>query len=115
MKGASPNPASRRFSRTPWYAQILHRLSGDWPLTGTPPLGVAQFRDLFHSYPAFSDYLPFARYDPAEGVFLLDDGCSVGAVFRLGAADLEARAPERLAEFNRQLDQVCLLYTSRCV
>jgi conjugative transfer ATPase len=106
MKGASPNPASRRFSRTPWYAQILHRLSGDWPLTGTPPLGVAQFRDLFHSYPAFSDYLPFARYDPAEGVFLLDDGCSVGAVFRLGAADLDARAPERLAEFNRQLDQV---------
>lgn len=103
----SPNPASRRFRRPPWFAQLANRLIGDWPLTGQAvPLGEGEFRALFRSYPAFADYLPFAGHDPVEGVFELDDGVSVGAVFRLDAADLDARSPERQAEFNAQLDHV---------
>lgn len=106
MSATSPNPAAAAYRAPPWYAHLFNRLIGDWPFTGPYPLSKDAFRVLFRSHPAFGDYLPLADYDPVEQVFLLDDGVSVGAIFRLGAADLDARAPERLAEFNRQLDQV---------
>lgn len=110
MSADSPNPASSRFRRPPGFVQGLNRLLGDWPLTGrTVPLGKDEFRALFRSVPAFADYLPLAGYEPDERVFLLDDGVSVAAVFRLGAADLDARSPERQAEFNAQLDHVLSL------
>ncbi|HOW78905.1 MAG TPA: conjugative transfer ATPase [Verrucomicrobiota bacterium] len=91
-------------------AQWLRRLAGDWPLVGrTVPLERERFRALFQARPAFADYLPFAGYEAGDGVFLLDDGVSVGVVFRLTAVDLDARAPERQAEFNTQLDHVLRL------
>ncbi|MCB1713524.1 MAG: conjugative transfer ATPase [Candidatus Competibacteraceae bacterium] len=86
-------------------SQLVNRLLGDWPLTGRElPLSEADFRKLYKAYPAFVDYLPFTDYDADHQVFLLDDGVSVGAVFRVMAADLDARSPERLAEFREQLD-----------
>lgn len=104
----SVNPAAA--PAPPLLGQLLNRLLGDWPLFGrTVPLGREAFAALFQPRPSFADYLPFAGYDPDEGVFLLDDGVSVGAVFRLAAADLDARAPERLAEFNDQIDHVLRL------
>ena len=107
MNGPS---AAAYFRRPPLLAQLFDRLLGDWPLVGrTVPLGREAFAALFQPRPSFADYLPFAGYDAEEGVFLLDDGVSVGAVFRLAAADLDARAPERLAEFNDQLDHVLRL------
>ncbi len=102
--------AAAYFRRPPLLGQWCNRLFGDWPLLGrTVPLGREAFAALFQPRPSFADYLPFAGYDAEEGVFLLDDGVSVGAVFRLAAADLDARAPERLAEFNDQLDHVLRL------
>lgn len=99
-------PAASFPARRPgWLTQLSYRLLGDWPLFGADvPLSLGEFRDLFGDRPSFADYLPFRAYDPEDRVFILDDDVSVGAVFRLGAADLDARAPERLAEFNDQLD-----------
>lgn len=104
MKSTSATALPFLARRPGWLTQLAHRLLGDWPWWGAPPLSEAEFRDLFRDRPSFADYLPFGDYDPEDRVFVLDDGVSVGAVFRLGAADLDARAPERLAEFNDQLD-----------
>ena len=68
------------------------------------PLERHAFAGLFQARPAFADYLPLAEYDADTGLFRLDDGVSVGTVLRLTAADLDGRSPERLAEFNQQLD-----------
>ncbi|HRW66652.1 MAG TPA: conjugative transfer ATPase [Candidatus Competibacter sp.] len=102
-----PVPAAAPHAPTPpWWAQLAHRVIGDWPWWGggAIPLSRAAFRALFDVHPALADYLPFVDYDPHDQVFLLNDGISVGAVFRLGAADLDGRSPERRAEFNAQLD-----------
>jgi len=94
------NPAAPSVP-VPWWQQAFKRLIGDWPLTGRAvPLDHETFRDLFRVYPAFSDFLPLAGFDAQEGVFLLDDGVSVGAAFRVYAADLDARSSERLAAFR---------------
>ena len=103
------NPAAPSVP-VPWWQQAFKRLIGDWPLTGRAvPLDHETFRDLFRVYPAFSDFLPLAGFDAQEGVFLLDDGVSVGAAFRVYAADLDARSSERLAAFRAELDQVLRL------
>ncbi|MFZ1827650.1 MAG: conjugative transfer ATPase [Candidatus Competibacteraceae bacterium] len=87
------------------FARWWKRLLGDWPLRGeAPPLGQRDFELLFQACPAFADYLPFDLYDAQNQVFELDDGLSVAAVFRLYPADLEGRSPERLEQFNDQLD-----------
>jgi conjugative transfer ATPase len=104
------NPAAANAVPVPWWQQLLNRLIGDWPLFGqTVPLDQQTFRNLFRVYPAFSDFLPLAGYEVEEGVFRLDDGVSVGAAFRLHAADLEARSPERQAAFRAELDHVLRL------
>jgi conjugative transfer ATPase len=87
------------------FAQWWKRLLGDWPLWGPQtPLSQRAYEALFKAYPAFADYLPFDQYDPQHQVFQLDDGISVAAIFRLYPADLEGRSPERLEQFNDQLD-----------
>ena len=100
------NASTAAFFRRPrLWTQIMNRLLGDWPLLGrTIPLSRESFAALFDPHPSFADYLPFAGYDTETGLFQLDDGVSVGAVFRLSAADLDGRAPERLAEFRAQVD-----------
>ena len=104
------NPAAAPSVPVPWWQQAFKRLIGDWPLVGrTVPLDQETFRDLFRVHPAFSDFLPLAGYEVEEGVFRLDDGVSVGAAFRLHAADLEARSPERQAAFRAELDHVLRL------
>ena len=104
------NPAAATEVPVPWWQQAFNRLIGDWPLVGrTVPLDQETFRNLFRVYPAFADFLPLAGFDAGESVFLLDDGVSVGAVFRLYAADLDARSPERQAAFCAELDHVLRL------
>ena len=104
------NPAAAATVPIPWWKQAFNRLIGDWPLTGRAvPLARETFRDLFRVYPAFADFLPLAGFDAREGVFLLDDGVSVGAAFRLHAADLDARSSERQAAFRAELDHVLRL------
>ncbi|MBK8185643.1 MAG: conjugative transfer ATPase [Candidatus Competibacteraceae bacterium] len=104
------NPAASDYVAVHWWQQLLHRFIGDWPLRGaTVPFDQETFRDLFRVYPSFSDFLPLTGYDAENGVFLLDDGVSVGAAFRLFAADLDARSPERQAAFRAELDHVLRL------
>ncbi|CDI04782.1 hypothetical protein BN873_p70020 [Candidatus Competibacter denitrificans Run_A_D11] len=89
------------------FSQWWKRLIGDWPLLGREaPLSQRDYEALFEARPAFADYLPFSHYDPQNQVFQLDDGISVAAIFRLYPADLDGRSPERLAQFNDQLDHV---------
>lgn len=98
------------FKRPPLLTRLFNRLVGDWPLFGGPiPLSQDAFAGLFDTYPAFADFLPLAGYDSETGFFELDDGVSVGAVFRLGAADLEGRSPEKREEFRTQVDHALQL------
>ena len=93
----NPNPAAGAAGPS-LFARLARRALGDWPWFGrVAPLSRAEFAALFRAWPSFADYLPFAGYDPENEVFLLDDGVSVGAAFRLAPADLDARAPARLA------------------
>lgn len=95
-----PRPLSRL---TQWWKRLI----GDWPWSNSaPPLSQREYEALFQARPAFADYLPFSHYDAQHQVFQLDDGISVAAIFRLYPADLEGRSPERLAQFNDQLDHV---------
>ena len=102
----NPHGSTAAFFKKPGRVQqLINRVWGDWPLTGAAiPLERHAFAGLFQARPAFADYLPLAEYDADTGLFLLDDGVSVGTVLRLTAADLDGRSPERLAEFNQQLD-----------
>ncbi|MCB1776122.1 MAG: TraC family protein [Candidatus Competibacteraceae bacterium] len=98
------------FKRPPLLTRLFNRLVGDWPLLGGPiPLSQDTFSGLFDTYPSFADFLPLAGYDPETGLFELDDGVSVGAVFRLGAADLEGRSPEKREAFRAQVDHALQL------
>ena len=98
------------FQRPSLWTQLTQRLLGDWPLVSqTLPLSQKAFAALFQPRPSFADYLPFVGYDAEAGLFQLDDGVSVSAVFRLAAADLDGRSPERLAEFNHQIDHALQL------
>lgn len=89
---------------------LLRRLLGDWPWRGSEvPLSRQDLERLFQARPAFVDYLPFTDYDPDERVLLFQDGVSVGAVYRIGSADLDGRASEQLEAFNQQLDSALKL------
>lgn len=105
-RAVNPHGSTAAFFKKPGRVQqLINRVWGDWPLTGAAiPLERHAFAGLFQARPAFADYLPLAEYDADTGLFLLDDGVSVGTVLRLTAADLDGRSPERLAEFNQQLD-----------
>lgn len=105
------NASTAAFFRRPGLLmQLANRLLGDWPLVGsTIPLSRDAFAGLFKPRPSFADYLPFVGYDAEAGLFQLDDGVSVGAVVRLSAADLDGRSPERLADFNHQIDHALQL------
>lgn len=89
---------------------VMRRTLGDWPLWGQEvPLSQQELARLFRAYPAFVDYLPFSDYDPDEQVLCFNDACSVGAVFRVNAADLDARAEAQRISFNQQLDSALRL------
>ncbi|HEB99708.1 MAG TPA: conjugative transfer ATPase [Thiotrichales bacterium] len=48
---------------------------------------------LYQRPPSFTDLLPWMEYLPDERCFLLEDGCSVGALFELTPTGVEARTP----------------------
>ena len=46
-----------RFKVNP-FVNFLMRATGEWPLSGPPPLSEAQYRQLFATAPSFADYFP---------------------------------------------------------
>ncbi|AAP95815.1 hypothetical protein HD_0933 [[Haemophilus] ducreyi 35000HP] len=53
-------------------------------------------RKLYSTAPSFVDHLPYAEYLDNEGVMLLDDGKSVGAVFEVKPIGTEGRSEDFL-------------------
>ena len=62
---------------------------------------------LYEEPRSFTDLLPWVEYSPGSRSFLLEDGISVGALFRLEPVGTEARSPEFMAELRDSL-QVAL-------
>jgi len=62
---------------------------------------------LYEEPRSFTDLLPWVEYSPRTRSFLLEDGISVGALFRLEPIGTEARSPEFMAELRDSL-QVAL-------
>ncbi|MDC9623075.1 conjugative transfer ATPase [Xenorhabdus sp. XENO-7] len=59
---------------------------------------------LYHANPSIIDYLPWVEYLEQEQCLLLDDGISVGAVYRIEPIATEGRPFERLLEIRDQLE-----------
>ncbi len=79
----------------------LMRLLGVSPLNGCKPLTQSEQARIWRDHPSFTQFLPFKEYDPNSGVFLFEDGCSVGAVFELQAVDVEGRSAEFLKKIEK--------------
>lgn len=98
-------PSSSTAHKMPGFMQLMNRLLGDWPLFGKEvPLSSADMKALWRAHPAFVNYLPFNDYNPKERVFEFNDGVSVGAVFRVYAADMDAKSSDVLEEFNEKIN-----------
>ncbi len=78
----------------------LMRLSGEWPLSGRPPLSQQQYKDLFASYPAFVDYFPIVDYVAEEQVYLLDDYVNVAKMYEVSTRYMAAKSERSLDDFN---------------
>ncbi|WP_077731988.1 conjugative transfer ATPase [Methylocaldum sp. 14B] len=73
--------------------------------TDGPPT-VARIRKMYERPTSFTNLLPWLEYDPETQAFLLDDGCSLGALFELRAAGTEARPQAWLQDFRDKLQTV---------
>lgn len=63
------------------------------------PVTTAAVESLYDRPPSFTDLMPWVEYDPDSRTFLLEDGVSVGVLFEITPAGIEART----AQFMRQL------------
>ena len=79
----------------------LMRLLGISPMNGCKPLTQTEQARIWQDHPSFTQFLPFKEYDPNSGVFLFEDGCSVGAVFELQAVDVEGRSVAVLKKIEK--------------
>lgn len=59
---------------------------------------------LYHKNPSFVDHLPWVEYLDEAQCLLLDDGVSVGAVYRIMPVATEGRSEARLEEIRDQLE-----------
>ncbi|MBD2806953.1 conjugative transfer ATPase, partial [Xenorhabdus sp. ZM] len=59
---------------------------------------------IYHANPSIIDYLPWVEYLEDGQCLLLDDGISVGAVYRIEPIATEGRPAERLIEIRDQLE-----------
>ncbi|MEI8662956.1 conjugative transfer ATPase, partial [Xenorhabdus bovienii] len=59
---------------------------------------------IYHANPSIIDYLPWVEYLEDGQCLLLDDGISVGAVYRIEPIATEGRSAERLTEIRDQLE-----------
>ena len=57
------------------------------------PLAESAVRRQYQHPPSFTDLLPWMEYLPASQAFVLEDGCSLGALFEVQAVGCEGRTP----------------------
>lgn len=76
------------------------RLSGEWPLSGPPPLSEKQYKQLFDDSPAFVDYFPIIDYDERNEVYLFDDYTNVAKIYEVSTQYMGAKSEQALDEFN---------------
>lgn len=79
------------------------RLTGEWPLSGPPPLSQAQYDRLFDAHPAFVDYFPVIDYLADEAVYLFDDYVNVAKIYEVGTRYMAAKSESALDDFNRSV------------
>ena len=97
---AEKTPVQDRFRVNP-LVNFLMRASGEWPLSGPPPLSEAQYRQLFATAPSFVDYFPVIDYLDEEQAYLFDDGVNVARFWRVDSRYMCARSKASLARFNQ--------------
>lgn len=81
------------------------RLSGEWPLSGPPPLSEKQYQQLFDDAPAFVDYFPIIDYDEENAVYLFDDYVNVAKIYEVSTHYMGAKSEQALDEFNGAIAQ----------
>ncbi|MDO4643120.1 MAG: TraC family protein, partial [Cardiobacteriaceae bacterium] len=96
--------ANERFRVNP-LVSFWMRLTGEWPLSGPPPLTKEQYRNLFTNYPSFADYFSIIDYDDDDQVYLLDDGVNIAQIWRVNTRYMCARSEEAMARFNAEITQ----------
>ena len=101
LQPATPEaqPSAQPFGRRQSDGQHwLHRRRG--------PLTQGAWSTLFQRPPSFTDLLPWAHYDPASAVFLLEDWHSMGALFELSPVPTEAATDASLEALSDSLRNV---------
>jgi conjugative transfer ATPase, PFL_4706 family len=101
-ESAEPGSVQPRFRVNP-FVNFLMRASGEWPLSGPPPLTPLQYRALFKSDPSFVDYVPVCDYLDDEEAYVFNDGVNVAKIWRVQARYMCARSEDALAKFNEGL------------
>lgn len=81
------------------------RLTGEWPLSGPPPLSEGQYKKLFDSNPAFVDYFPIVDYDEETQCYLMEDLVNVVKVYRVSTKNMTAKSDDFVDNFNTQVTQ----------
>ncbi|MCP5024173.1 MAG: TraC family protein, partial [bacterium] len=64
------------------------------------PVTTRQVKQLYERPPSFTDLLPWTEYNSESRTFLLEDGISVGAMFKLTPAGTEARTPKFMTQLR---------------
>lgn len=90
-----------------WFRSLLTRQHGDSAhpqrrATDKPPTE-RRIRQAYDRPTSFTNLLPWLEYLPASQCFLLDDGYSVGALFRIATVDSDARSEVFLSELRDKL------------
>ncbi len=83
----------------------LMRLTGEWPLSGPPPLSEKEYRQLFDSTPAFVDYFPIVDYDYDNEVYIFDDYINVAKIYEVTTSYMGAKSENALDSFNASVTQ----------
>ncbi len=79
------------------------RLTGEWPLSGPPPLTQDEYKQLFDAHPAFVDYFPVIDYLEEEEVYLFDDYINVAKMYEVSTRYMAAKSEGALDDFNRSI------------
>ncbi len=78
----------------------LLRVVGVLPPGAATPVTVDDYAQIYKEPPSFIQYLSFKGYDPADEVFLLQDGINVGAILELTPIDVEGQSAEALSQIE---------------
>lgn len=111
-KKAQSTPQPKKTGKTTGSPFAVHplvnafmRITGEWPLSGPPPLSEGQYRRLFGSAPSFVDYMPIWDYLDDRQVYLFNDGINIAKIWRVQTRYMCARSEEALEKFNDNLNR----------